>query len=86
MLRPAHTSSVHDPGFQRSAVAPADNELILQAAQTFLKDVMCMPVNNMEFLKIYKVQNKFANELGSRPVHFQIQWKQHSVQITTKAT
>lgn len=86
MLRPAHTSSVHDPGFRRSAVAPAENELSLQAAQTFLKDVMCMPINNMEFLKIYKVQNKFDNELGSQPVHIQIQWKQRSAQITTKAT
>lgn len=86
MLRPAHTSSVHEPRFQRSALAPADNELTLQAPQTFLKDVMCMPINNMEFLKIYKVQNKFDNELGSQPVHFQIQWKQQSAQITTKAT
>lgn len=63
----------------RSAVAPTDNELNPQAAPTFSKDVMCMPINNMKFLTVFKVQNKFIDELGSQCIHFQISWKQHSL-------
>lgn len=56
----------------RSAVAPTDNELNLQAALTFSKDLMCMPINYMEFLTIFKVRKQFDEELGSQCIRFQI--------------
>lgn len=56
----------------RSAVAPTDNELNLQAALTFSKDLMCRPINYMEFLTIFKVRKQFDEELGSQCIRFQI--------------